>query len=441
MKLLTYFLAATIAVGTTAQAWALNLCEKTSGGYSAMFFNGVWNTEVDALLSMEALRSVVGDTYNNEPVQFDLLYNETGEVAGASMFQDVAEVFIQRGHESGFDPEKNFDLFWDAYHGNADGFFAKIGNLLGAASSAVASMFEDLLTSISTKKVALYSLMLSSPRTSDVYIRHNLLVKSIALQGKKMLMVAHSQGNLFMNKAYDTALTLPNISSGNVAALHVAPASIQTKGPHVLADMDLVINGLRVFGIHSVPSVTFDLPLSHMAVDVSGHTFVDTYLNPSQKGLAQIVGHQKSLMDALVAPRAITSDGAFTATLTWNTTGDVDLHVYEPNLSHVYYSSKRGTSGRLDLDNMDGYGPEHYYASCESTELQEGLYVIAVNNYRAPTGAVASIQISTPEASDLVTKQLTLGASKGWSGDNSPVQLISVQVTKEASGKATIYAQ
>ncbi|MEO6923281.1 MAG: hypothetical protein ABI142_05600, partial [Bryocella sp.] len=75
-------------------------------GYSVGFFNGVGNTEVDGVdgrnAVQAAVRDVTGDpddTYNNEPVTYQLYYNHTGSTVGASTAQDVAEVFIQRANE------------------------------------------------------------------------------------------------------------------------------------------------------------------------------------------------------------------------------------------------------------------------------------------------------------------------------------------------------
>ncbi len=63
---------------------------------------------------------------------------------------------------------------------------------------------------------------------------------------------------------------------------------------------------------------------------------------------------------------------AITVTLTWGQDrSDVDLHILEPTLNgtdgrHIYYGNM-GRAGSetpyLDMDNTNGYGPEHYYAT------------------------------------------------------------------------------
>lgn len=64
-----------------------------------------------------------------------------------------------------------------------------------------------------------------------------------------------------------------------------------------------------------------------------------------------------------VQPTRSLGNGPITVTLTWDANPDVDLHIFEPQ-RHVYYASRIGYNGYLDLDDTNGYGPEHYYTNC-----------------------------------------------------------------------------
>lgn len=73
--------------------------------------------------------------------------------------------------------------------------------------------------------------------------------------------------------------------------------------------------------------------------------------------------------------------GDVKVTLKWDCTGDVDLHLKDPDGHHIYYNSKKpsGCDGSLDVDNTNGFGPENiFYAK---TKAPQGIYKVKVNNY------------------------------------------------------------
>ncbi len=101
------------------------------------------------------------------------------------------------------------------------------------------------------------------------------MLKTYVDRGHGAVLVAHSQGNLFVNAAHDgLKVALPN---ANVQVVHVAPASPTLRGEYVLADIDLVINGLRSTGINGVVPANLNLPTS--TVELSGHMLEATYLD------------------------------------------------------------------------------------------------------------------------------------------------------------------
>ena len=49
-------------------------------------------------------------------------------------------------------------------------------------------------------------------------------------------------------------------------------------------------------------------------------------------------------------------------TLLWDSTADLDIHVIEPGGKEIYWNDRKGRQGgELDVDNVDGYGPENVY--------------------------------------------------------------------------------
>lgn len=148
---------------------------------------------------------------------------------------------------------------------------------------------------MTTKLASIISLFLSNPPTEANYATHNAQLDTLAADGQKLMLVAHSQGNLFMNHAYDHIL--PVVTKDRVAAAHIAPASPTLRGDWVLADIDLVINALRIQGVTSVPNINLTIPASK--VDVSGHTLIGTYLDPTRDGRGRVKTMIESAMEKL----------------------------------------------------------------------------------------------------------------------------------------------
>lgn len=49
-------------------------------------------------------------------------------------------------------------------------------------------------------------------------------------------------------------------------------------------------------------------------------------------------------------------------TLIWDTQADIDLHILEPGGSHIFWDRRNGEKGgELDVDDVDGFGPENVY--------------------------------------------------------------------------------
>ncbi len=81
-------------------------------------------------------------------------------------------------------------------------------------------------------------------------------------------------------------------------------------------------------------------------------------------------------------------------TLIWNNTADLDLHVLEPGGSHLYWEHREGErGGTLDVDDVDGYGPENIFWGEEIGQGNgpPGEYKWFVHYY----GAIGGISVPT----------------------------------------------
>ena len=90
--------------------------------------------------------------------------------------------------------------------------------------------------------------------------------------------------------------------------------------------------------------------------------------------------------------------GDMQATLTWNTTADIDLHVVEPSGTEVYYANRVGQTAELDRDDTNGFGPENIYV--RSGARVPGIYRVFIIHFAGagPTTATISITVNPGSA-------------------------------------------
>ena len=404
-------------------------------GIVAGFYNGVWNTTFDAGDGKQALEDAIGTkTASGESVRWEVFYN-----TNTSAWADMVETFNQRASGQNVVVGERWELFWEALKGN--GPSAGWTGVIGDSVSGLGDFFAGVGNDVLAQTTAALTFTLKNPPTLDNYAEHKAKIDSFALEGKKFLLVAHSQGNLFVGPSYN--YTVSKVGAQAVKVIHIAPASPGLKGDYILANLDLVINALRLTG--TVPANNVDIPgilLRTSPVDASGHELIGTYLNPTMAPRGKVVSAATSALSALLPPNTngtVASPGFFTVTLTWSGSGDVDLYTFEPGGSKVYYRSRSGASGFLDVDNTSGFGPEHYFASCSSSKLVAGSYRIAIDNYDAPAGLTATLQVSAFDGG--VLKTIALAVPNTRSYGVSPVNALVIDVTKNATtGKFSVAA-
>lgn len=74
----------------------------------------------------------------------------------------------------------------------------------------------------------------------------------------------------------------------------------------------------------------------------------------------------KAAFNETALPVASQGVGPITVEITWDDKEDIDLHISEPDYTHVFCGNPNGRVGYLDVDDVSQYGPEHYYANYEN---------------------------------------------------------------------------
>ncbi|MDT8442559.1 MAG: hypothetical protein RQ723_13005 [Desulfuromonadales bacterium] len=360
----------------------------------------MFNDQENARLSREGLekRLVSYGGLSKDEWQFDISYNHDEKIF--SLFQ----VYRQRQSES-------VSIFWNWLSGlwpAPEWFQEKALDMAARVDQAQAVRDADLRS-------------------------HIQRYKSLLMEGNRVLVVGHSQGNFYANSAYTNLAqddsNLP-MSAFGIVAVATPSGLVAGGGPHITRTDDLVINSVRFFFWGTLAG---NVTNSNDTEDWKSHSFIDAYLKGDQSG-PMIVNAALATADSLAWPEAEYGSGPITVTLTWGAQPDVDLHVFEPDGSHVYYASPVGTSGYLDYDDVTSYGPEHYYVvDCE--DLAVGTYRVGVNYYRGSAPETAYVQI---QAGEVVRSYLTdLSQAEGSAGNANPEGVADIEVAEDDNGNYT----
>jgi uncharacterized protein YfaP (DUF2135 family) len=385
------------------QTGGLNACQ--SGGYVLAYFNGVNTTFIQAGVAIIRLGQLYGQNYNNEQLLYRRFHNPTD-----GFLRDLAESFRQKELEQ---PaiRGRWELFFQILRGLDPG--AGLSDLVREGSKLYA---EKLIAQAAPQPIV------------DNFVA---TMQSLLAENRKIVAVAHSQGNLFLNSVYDKVKA--TLATNSLIPVHVATPAATTRGSYATSSSDQVINAIRLVLGNTLPS-TINIPIANATpFDPLGHSFVEIYLQSALPALQQIQGYINTALQTVQSPASAGNGGLFTVTLTWNGGGDVDLHAFEPSGSHVYYANTQGPSGFLDVDNISANGPEHYSVRCDVNTIQIGVYGVGINNFANATGRTATVKL-TAIGRDFNAVTLGVGDARGAGGDSSPIHVFNVRVVKNEDG-------
>ncbi|MGE4067779.1 MAG: hypothetical protein AB7H88_13460, partial [Vicinamibacterales bacterium] len=105
--------------------------------------------------------------------------------------------------------------------------------------------------------------------------------------------------------------------------------------------------------------------------------------------------------ERLIVVGVTLGSGALQVTLTWDSVADMDLHCIEPDLNHIYYAHKQGTSAELDVDDTNGYGPENIFV--RQGQAMAGTYRFFIVHYghSGATNATITVRLNPGTANEV----------------------------------------
>ena len=264
------------------------------GGYLIGYFNGVRTRLFDAVDSAKRVGHLIGTTFTQcgehqcakEYVRHLLFYNPTD-----GFMEDLAETFAQRvGDTIG----NRYEYLWESHYGASDLFW----DVLSVDVPILGTLWDVLANAQADTAAAFWGDLLSNLPTEATYEEHRKILDAEAKVGRKMLLVAHSQGNLFVNQAYDHIA--PKVGEDSVKVLHIAPATRTRRGDYVLSDWDLVIGGLRRFTGRETATPNTKMRFWHK--EPLGHGLLEVYLSLHLPARDKIKDLMEQAFNSLMTP-------------------------------------------------------------------------------------------------------------------------------------------
>lgn len=253
-------------------------------------------------------------------------------------------------------------------------------------------------------------------------------------KGRQVVVVAHSQGNLYANAAYrrlfETSLPTPGQASFGIVSVGTpapvvagwAPPSCPS-GCYTTFAEDALVAVVRAIFPDTLPdniSGRGQTP-EH---DLLWHGFRESYLH-IDASRTQILDHVQAFVNQFEPLAWTIHDAMITASLEWDSDADLDLHVYENDGSeHVYYAYPAGKAGYLDADDHDGYGPENYYADCGY--VQPGSFRFAVGYWNGSGPVTVRLRVQAGNLTETFTR--VLDTPQGRASHTEPTTLAWLEI-------------
>ena len=236
------------------------------------FCNGVWNDAEDADESRRFLQDVldihISGTNLDGTITYKLAHNPSN-----GYLEDLLETFEQ-------DLQTSYSLFWDYL----------------AEWDAMPDFLQDKIIAIA--KEVDTAVVSANPSVQD----HITLYNTYLSEGKMVVLVAHSQGNLYGNIAY-LGIDPQYIDGFGMVSVANPDSSVAGGGPYTTIDEDFIIGSIPLALLPNLDN--FFGPLNWGDV-WGGHSFIKSYMAPGRKAETKILNDVVTMINELRAKNAST---------------------------------------------------------------------------------------------------------------------------------------
>ncbi len=411
-------------------------CDDTFKQYNVVHINGILKTLKESHNDLRALKQALGTSYKDKRIEYTLAFNKSSRKNGTKFNDGFTGLFEYWGDRN--------DLYEQFYSQNVVKKREDLARYLlsntnddGAPQAILDAKKEaEAEAALVTADSEIYGLY--NAQAGDFSYIYPLVRRSYS-ENQNLIIVPHSQGALYANAVYSFLLSDPYLGpklNSSLAITAIAPAASRIAGEKKAYYTSYEDNAITLLGVKAAtyfPGAPMPLaPNIHVSTkgyDWTHHDMGTVYLYKYSEAHDPIVQAIHDQMDALKNPDTSTRQGAITFSLSWSSNADVDLHVYEPDGTHVFYESVSGNFGELDYDIMSGTGPEHYFVPCN--KLSVGTYKIAADYVEGSASQSLTLTVKTP--GKIADFQATIASANTGTLKN----MAELVVEQDAKGKYT----
>jgi len=167
------------------------------------------------------------------------------------------------------------------------------------------TMTADIAAAISAAMGSIWDINRPNPYGEADLNNVEVAIRAQHRHGARLLLVPHSQGNIYANLVYDRLTVGGGFSAASVGIAGVAPPRA-IRGPYITSRNDRVISGLRLI-FRDTPAANVTIPVN--VIDRLGHNFRDIYLARVPGAInAMILGAFSALHAPNVSATPLTAD-------------------------------------------------------------------------------------------------------------------------------------